>query len=99
MRSYIGQKIQFVDKKYFWYSVRIILRTATFLCGHWIADTWDIVGTPRHIMSGIYDQRDTTEFTSEELIIYVFPIDGWSKRKQRAHYSCAVPARCQAPDI
>ena len=46
------------------------------------------LGTPRHIMSGIYDQRDTTEFTSE-LIIYVFPIDAWSGRKQRAQYSCA----------
>ena len=26
----------------------MILRTATFLCGHWIADTWDSRDTPSH---------------------------------------------------
>ena len=100
MRSYIGQKIQFVDKKYFWYSVRIILRTATFLYGHWIADAWDSWDTPSHYVGYLRSAGHHRVYKwSEELIIYVFPIDGWSKRKQRAHYSCAVPARCQAPDI
>ena len=96
MRSYSGQKIQFDEK-----NISGTVSVSSCVLRHSSVDTGSrtlgTVGTPRHIMSGIYDQRDTTEFTSEELIIYVFPIDGWSKRKQRAHYSCAVPARCQAP--